>query len=140
MWYGEAQSANFILTGSKPQMLRRKNIRVLLAILILSGMMIVLACGVGTLLTVWLHFKSVPSRPAEIAPSDLLDVLEVHFIDVGQGEAILIETTNGDVVLIDGGENNGKALAYLQHEHINEIDLIFVTHPHADHSGGLVEI
>src|SRR5688572_29320592 len=140
MWYGEAQSANFILTGSKPQMLRRKNIRVLLAILILSGMMIVLACGVGTLLTVCLDFNVVPSRPVEVGASDLLEVLELQFIGVGQGDAVLIETTNGGVVLIDGGENNGKALAYRQQEHINEVDVMCVTLPHADRIGGLVEI
>lgn len=68
--------------------------------------------------------------------------VQVHFIDVGQGDAILIETPGHDAVLIDGG-NNGKGntiLAYLQKEGIADIDYLIATHPDADHIGGLDEI
>ena len=66
--------------------------------------------------------------------------LRVSFIDVGQGDAILIEFNKGDKILIDGGEKNGKALAFLNNAKIKEIDKMIVTHPHSDHIGGLVEI
>ena len=66
--------------------------------------------------------------------------LRVSFIDVGQGDAILIEFNKGDKILIDGGDKNGKALAFLNNAKIKEIDKMIATHPHSDHIGGLVEI
>jgi len=69
-------------------------------------------------------------------------ILETDFLDVGQGDAILIKTPKGQTVLIDGGPDNkvleklGKYLQPLQ----KRIDLIILTHPHADHVSGLVEV
>src|SRR5258706_6470279 len=66
--------------------------------------------------------------------------LYVVFIDVGQGDSIFVRTPNGQTALIDGGPSNGKALAYLQSQGINHLDLVILTHPHADHVGGLVTV
>lgn len=69
-------------------------------------------------------------------------ILETDFLDVGQGDAILIKTPKGQTVLIDGGPNNkvleklGKYLPPLQ----KRIDIIILTHPHADHVTGLIEV
>lgn len=69
-------------------------------------------------------------------------ILETDFLDVGQGDAILIKTPKGQTVLIDGGPNNkvleklGKYLPPLQ----KRIDIILLTHPHADHVSGLIEV
>jgi competence protein ComEC len=65
---------------------------------------------------------------------------EVDFIDVGQGDAILITSSSGQVALIDGGEQGSGALQYLQSKAIDHIDLMVATHPHADHIGGLVDV
>ena len=66
--------------------------------------------------------------------------LVVHFIDVGQGDSILIQAPDGSSILIDGGEAGSGALSYLQRQKISKLDLIILTHPDSDHLGGIVEI
>lgn len=67
--------------------------------------------------------------------------LMVHFIDVGQADAILIDNQNYEV-LIDGGNNkDGKTVAsYLQTYVDGPLDLVIATHPDADHIGGLDDV
>ena len=68
--------------------------------------------------------------------------LELHFLNVGQGDALLIQTPEGYNILVDGGPDNavlyelGKYLPFYN----RQIDLMVLTHPHADHLAGLVEI
>lgn len=66
--------------------------------------------------------------------------LKVHFIDVGQGDSMLIQAPDGTNALIDGGPDNGLAYQYLLRHDISRIDVLIVSHPHADHIGGLIEI
>ena len=69
-------------------------------------------------------------------------ILEVHFIDVGQGDAILIETPNHEAILVDAGDTGKGSVvaAYISREGIPDIDYIIASHPHADHIGGLDEV
>jgi beta-lactamase superfamily II metal-dependent hydrolase len=69
---------------------------------------------------------------AEQASSPLL---EVHFINVGQGDAILVDLGSFEV-LIDGGPDD-KWVPYLKGRVDGPIELLIVTHPDADHIGGL---
>lgn len=64
--------------------------------------------------------------------------LEVHFIDVGQGDATLIRQGE-HAMLIDAGDNSkGTAVqAYLQSQNIEKLDYVIGTHPDSDHIGGL---
>jgi competence protein ComEC len=64
---------------------------------------------------------------------------EVHFIDVGQGDAILVLTPS-KTMLIDAGPRDGNAAGYLQSVGVSEIDVVIATHPHADHIGGMPAI
>ncbi len=66
--------------------------------------------------------------------------LAVHFIDVGQGDSIFIQSPDGKTMLIDGGENDGKAEKYLASIGVQTIDVLIGTHPHLDHIGGLPKI
>ena len=67
--------------------------------------------------------------------------LAVHFIDVGQGDAILLQHQDGDTVLIDGGNRYArveeKLISYLTEAGVESFDAVIATHPHADHIGGL---
>lgn len=67
--------------------------------------------------------------------------LTIHFLDVGQGDSILLET-DGKSMLIDSGESDqGKVVtAYLQDQGISTLDYVVATHPHSDHIGGMNEI
>ena len=66
--------------------------------------------------------------------------LHVVALDVGQGDAILVETPAGGRLLVDGGPDPDRLLVDLD-ERIppwdRRIDLVVVTHPHEDHVGGL---
>lgn len=67
-----------------------------------------------------------------------LGKMKVHFIDVGQGDSILIES-NGSYLLIDAGENNKGNIVvdYLKSVGVTQLDYVIGTHPHSDHIGGL---
>ncbi|WP_245546327.1 lamin tail domain-containing protein [Methanomethylovorans hollandica] len=78
--------------------------------------------------------------PTEQIPSPVQDSnLTVHFIDVGQGDSILLEY-GGKTMLIDAGENNmGYTVsAFLRERKISSLDYVVATHPHADHIGGML--
>jgi len=70
------------------------------------------------------------------------EFLEVNFYDVGQGDAIFIETPAKKQILVDGGpdltilEKLGKELPFWD----RYIDLVVLTHPEYDHISGLIEV
>ena len=63
---------------------------------------------------------------------------QIHYIDVGQGDATLI-ICNDKAMLIDAGENDQgtKIQNYLQKQGITKLDYVIGTHPDSDHIGGL---
>lgn len=66
----------------------------------------------------------------------------IYFFDVGQGDGIYLRTVQGNDILIDGGPGDGilaklgKAMPFFD----RNIELMMLTHPHADHVAGLVEV
>ncbi len=68
--------------------------------------------------------------------------LKVTFLNIGQGDAILIESPSGNQMLVDGGPNRsvlrelGKVLPFYD----RHIDVVLATHPDADHIGGLADV
>lgn len=75
-------------------------------------------------------------------PFDGLSQLEIHILDVGQGDSILIKTPDGAYGLIDGGKGKrvlselGKSLPFGQ----RKLTFVIATHPDADHIEGLIEV
>lgn len=68
--------------------------------------------------------------------------LRVTFIDVGQGDAILLRDGTGFDVLIDGGKKPGgeTVLAYLRQIGVDDLEVMLATHADSDHIGGLVSV
>lgn len=69
-------------------------------------------------------------------------LFHIYFLDIGQGDSILIKTPENHQILIDGGPGNkvieelGQVLPYFD----KSLDLVVLTHPDLDHLSGLVEV
>lgn len=85
---------------------------------------------------------------AEVGFAEDAELLEVVFLDVGQGDCALLRTPAGRNILIDGGGQTGKrtwvgeniVVPYLQGRGIDRVDMMLASHPHDDHIGGLFAV
>lgn len=67
-------------------------------------------------------------------------LMQVHFIDVDQGDAILVQAS-GYTMLIDAGRHDrDEVVPYLQSVGVEHIHLLVGTHPHADHIGQMAQV
>ena len=65
-----------------------------------------------------------------------------HFIDAGQGDCTLLQTSEGKFVLIDTSTDSEscKVVSYLENAGVENIEYLILTHPHEDHIGGADEV
>lgn len=70
----------------------------------------------------------------------------VIFLDVGQGDCILVQTASGENYLFDCGSSNRSSvgryvlLPFLKYSGIHKLDAVFLSHPDSDHVGGVMEL
>jgi beta-lactamase superfamily II metal-dependent hydrolase len=98
--------------------------------------------GVVLIIAGIVFWKFVLPRWREQPPPPSGAELQVHVLDVGQGDAILIIAPEGKTVLVDAGDTGrGKVvLDALTRYNVKQIDLFIATHAHADHIGGADEV
>lgn len=66
-----------------------------------------------------------------------LDNLEIHYIDVGQGDATLVKCGNSSMLIDAGDDSKGTLIQnYLQKQKVEKLDYLILTHPDSDHIGG----
>jgi len=73
-------------------------------------------------------------------PSPGTAELAVHFLDVGQGDAILVRTPAGRHLLVDTGPDPERLLAKLGQLGIGRLEVLVLTHPHHDHIGAAAAV
>ena len=93
--------------------------------------MAAVACGISVVALLASRLTATPPWPGE--PT-------VSFLDVGQGDATLIQHPDGTAVLFDGGPPEGRAARLLRRAGVRRLTVLVMTHPSRDHHGGLREV
>ncbi len=83
-------------------------------------------------------FAGLATAPTPALAQD--GTLQVYFLDVGQGDAVLVQAPDGRAVLYDGGPSRTGALEHLQALGIDSLALVIASHPHRDHIAGLIDV
>ena len=77
-------------------------------------------------------------QPVETTQEPVSGKLTVHYIDVGQGDAILVQQGENAMLIDAGGNSNGpQVVSYIKGQGITRLEYVVGTHPHEDHIGGL---
>ncbi len=104
------------------------------AALLLGSFLLLSGCTVSDVLQSY----QIDPPPAQVQQTGSASV---HYIDVGQGDATLIQTA-GKNILIDSGTRASSdiLLNYLREQGVTELELCVATHPHEDHIGGMPDV
>lgn len=91
----------------------------------------------GIFLAVLVALGVVRNEHPDTAQASVGQMLTVHYIDVGQGDATLIMLGEHAMLIDAGPEDSGTKLQmYLQKQGVSSLDYVILTHPDADHIGG----
>jgi len=101
-----------------------------------------LGVGLAAVMVPWLRplvaVAAVVVAATAVVPPGVPDGPVVSFLDVGQGDAALLRGPSGEVILIDGGPDPAVLRSHLRGAGVRRIDLLIITHLHADHTTGLL--
>lgn len=100
-----------------------------------------LAVSISTALSLAVYFFIDVKQP-QVLGVDASGGLRVEFFDVGQGDASMITAPTGEQILVDGGPDKSiiNRLSSALPLSDRQIEYVILTHPHADHVSGLVEV
>ena len=94
----------------------------------------------STRLLLALFFSVTAALPVHAGSGN--DSLQIYFVDVGQGDAMILNQPGSCAALIDAGPllNGHRVTHTLQALGIDTLDVVIITHPHLDHFGGLFDL
>ncbi len=102
---------------------------------------IVVAVVVAIVLICGAFSSKVPFLQDVFGDTEIISTNGVHFIDVGQGDSILVKTDDADILIDAGpGINADDLTSYLKDQEIDTIEYFITTHPHEDHIGGADDV
>lgn len=91
---------------------------------------------ISTIITIAILIGGIYQTPTTSLAADI-DKMEVHFIDVGQGDATLIKCGEHAMLIDAGDDSKGTAVQnYLKKQKVEKLDYLVLTHPDSDHIGG----
>ncbi len=99
------------------------------------NVVLVLAVGGAVLAVAW-GLLAPTGGPTPEPPRGL----RVSVLDVGQGDAILLQPAGGAAILVDGGPPGGDLAAKLRLAGVERLGAAVITHDQTDHAGGVVEL
>ena len=112
----------FRLPQSRKTLHRRRSVPALGAVLVVAVVLI--------------HLGATSGEPAAPPAAGL----RIEVLDVGQGDAILLQPAAAPAVLVDGGPPGDDLLAKLDQAGVDSLGIVVVTHEQSDHAGGIQEL
>jgi len=99
----------------------------------------------GIIVFILFAWSNIKNDRADIEKPVTVDgdgIIQTTFIDVGQGDSALVTASNGERILIDGGDKgSGDVLrAYFADNSVSKLDAAIVSHYHSDHAEGIYEL
>ena len=119
----------------------RRRLRLALFALACAAMLVITVFGGRGLIPTWAQLYRAAGiyngSPAQ-GTGAAAEPTQIHFIDVGQGDAVLL-VQDGEYGMIDCGTTDCEAtlLAYLDQQGVSELRFLVMTHPHEDHIGSM---
>src|SRR5262249_40169719 len=101
-----------------------------------SGLVAILIIALVAVVYFLRHRQQQP----EPVPGPVSGKLVIRFLDIGQGDAELIQLADGQTILIDSGDRGAPTVDLLKQYGVKQINLAIATHPHADHIGEMRDI
>ena len=114
---------------------------IVIVLILIAALAITISQSRGGPLPTWDELAEMAGLTESTAPPHA-DDLCVHFIDVGQGDGILIQAPTGETVVIDAGErgNEQTMINYIKTYGDDTIEYVVATHPHTDHIGSMDDV
>lgn len=108
---------------------------------LIIALVIAVVSGLSTYIFPEELLKGNSTVPELLNGQEEAEQLNVHYIDVGQGDCMLIEFGD-ETMLIDSGErgNEQTVINYIRNEGFDSLDYVVVSHQHTDHMGSMVEV